>query len=379
LVQFLEEIASSLYPGSCLLVSPSSAYNYSIVNIIPAFSKFANDALPASVAVSLIASFPKELYVVRFPRIERDNVLNHTVFGHEFGHPIADDFITAHEQQTAFSAGLASAKQKIQADVHLSAMLDARTDPVEKSRLLSQFVDTVAALHKRGLQELISDAVGVHLFGISALLSSLDVFGQTSFDSAPKSPLYYPPPRYRLRLMHQALVDNQQIAGLMKLTFPPHLSDTAESTKSILTHLEDLTKVDHDKAEIGKNPIIRIAYEWLEETLSEAFQYARQRLQALRYTTDFTGSAFVALIERLALDIPPNEVGTWPDVESGDWRSGLLASWLVAISHSLNTAGTIKARLDALQTVHKLALKGVEYGVIQKHCKEYLAKKAVQS
>ena len=196
LVQFLEQIATSLYPGSTLLVSPSSAYNYSIINIIPGFSQLANDALSASAAAALTATFPKELYVVRFPRTERDNVLNHTVFGHEFGHPIADAFIAAHEQEPAFASRLTTAKQKIQSEPTLQGLLNKTTDPVEKSQLLSQLVDTVVTLHKRGLEELIADAVGVQLFGISALLSGLDVFGQTSLDSAPKSPRYYPPPRY---------------------------------------------------------------------------------------------------------------------------------------------------------------------------------------
>lgn len=378
LVQFLEEIANSLYPGSCLLVSPSSTYNYSITNIIPALSQLAKDALPSSVAASLTGTFPKDLYVVRFPRIERDNVLNHTVFGHEFGHPIADDFIALHEQQAIFAARLTAAKQKIQADPHLSALLAARTDPVEQSYLLSQFVDTVVALHKRGLQELVSDAVGVHLFGISALLAGLDVFGQTSLDSAPRQPQYYPPPRYRLRLMYQTLIANQQIAGLLKLAYPEHLAAIGEAAKGVFAHLESLTSENHDKAEIVKNAVIKIAYEWLDETLPEAFHYAEQRLKAVIYTPDFSGKAFIALVERLALDIPPNEVGLWPALEPGEWRSGLLASWLVAIAHSLDTAGTAKSRLDGLKTVHKLALKGVEYGVIQKQCKEYLDKQGSQ-
>jgi len=373
LVQFLEEIANGLYPGSCLLVSPSSAYNYSIINIIPAFSKLAMDALPASVAASLTGTFPKELYVVRFPRTERDNVLNHTVFGHEFGHPIADDFIAAHEQQATFSNRLSDAKQKIQTDPTLLGLLNRLSDPVEKSQRLSQFLDTVATIHKRGLQELIADAVGVHLFGPSILFSSLDIFGQTSLDSAPKRPLYYPPPRYRLRLMHMALEADQQLTSLDKLKFPAHLDDVQQSTRSVLTHLGQLVGEQHDRIEIGKNALAKIAYEWLEQTLPEAFQFAAGRIQSLRYVPDFKGQGFLALVERLALHVPPNEVGKWPNLEIGDWRAGLLASWLVAIAKAVETGGTPATRLKDLQTVHKLALKGVEYGVIQKQCNEYLA------
>jgi hypothetical protein len=374
LVQFLEQIANSLYPGSTLLVSPTSAYNYSIINIIPAFSKLANDALSASAATALTATFPKELYVVRFPRTERDNVLNHTVFGHEFGHPIADAFIAAHEQQPAFSSRLTIAKQKIQSEPTLQGLLNKTTDPVEKSQLLSHFVDTVVTLHKRGLEELIADAVGVQLFGISALLAGLDVFGQTSLDSAPKPPRYYPPPRYRLRLMHQALQDDKQLPTLAKLKFPTDLADVAESTLGVLAHLDQLVSQQHDKAQIAKNVIAKIAYEWLDATLPEAIQFASQRLQSLRYATNFKGTSFISLIERLALHVPPNEVGKWPKLAVGDWREGLLASWLVAISKSVEKNGTPASRLKDLGTVHKLALKGVEYGVIQKQCIEHLVK-----
>jgi hypothetical protein len=379
LVQFLEEIANSLYPGSSLLVSPSSTYNYSIINIIPAFSKLAEDSLPASAATSLTSTFPKALYVVRFPRTERDNVLNHTVFGHEFGHPIADDFIAAHEQQASFASRLGSATQKIQAEPTLLGLLNKAADAVERSQLLNQFVDTVVTIHRRGLQELVSDAVGVKLFSVSALLSSMDVFGQASLDSAPRRPLYYPPPRYRLRLMHQALESEQQLSNLERLQIPAHLVGVQESTRGVLAQLARIVSEDHDKTEISKNAIAKIAYEWLEETLPEAFQFASDRLKDMRYTPIFDDGNFVALIERLALHVPPNEVGTWPKVETIDWRSGLLASWLVAISKSVDVDGTPATRLKELQTVHKLALKGVEYGVIQKQCDAHLTKQAAQS
>jgi hypothetical protein len=379
LVQFLQEIANNLYPGSCLLVSPSSAYNYSIVNIIPDFSKLAKNALPASVAAALIATFPKELYVVRFPRTERDNVLNHTVFGHEFGHPIADAFVAAHERQPEFAARLSDVKQKIQSDPTIQGLLSKAADPVEQSQLLNHAVDTVVTLHRRGLEELVADAVGIRLFGISALLAALDLFGQTSLDSAPKPPLFYPPPRYRLRLMHQALLADKQLPTLGKLKFPADLADVQESTQGVLAHLDQLVSQMNDKTEIAKGVLARIAYEWLDVTLPEAVQFAAQRLQNFGYATNLRGASFTSLVERLALDVPPNEVGKWPKLAVGDWRDGLLASWLVAISKSVEKKGTPAKRLEDLGTVHKLALKGVEYGVIQKQCTEHLAKKGTTS
>jgi len=378
LVQFLEEIAGNLYPRSCLLVSPSSTYNYSIINLIPAFSKLAEDSLSASAAAALTSTFPKELYVVRFPRTERDNVLNHTVFGHEFGHPIADDFIADHERQASFASRLGSATQKVQAEPTLKGLLDKAADAVEKTQLLNQFVDTVATIHRRGLQELVSDAVGVQLFGISALLSGMDILGQTSLDSVPRRLPYYPPPRYRLRLMHQALEAEQQLSNLANLEFPAHLTKVQESTRGLLTHISHIVSEEPDKSEIGKHPIAKIAYEWLEETLPDAFQFATNRLKNARYNPNFTDGGFVALIERLALHVPPNEVGTWPNLRAGDWRAGLLASWLVAISKAVATDGTPESRLKELQTVHKLALKGVEYGVIQKQADEHLARQTTQ-
>lgn len=379
LVQFLEEIAGSLYPGSCLLVSPSSIYNYSIINLIPAFSKLAEDSLSASAAASLTSIFPRELYVVRFPRTERDNVLNHTVFGHEFGHPIADDFIAAHEQQASFGSRLASATQKVQADPTLKGILDKAADAVERSQRLNQFVETVATIHRRGLQELVSDAVGVRLFGVSALLSGIDILGQTSLDSVPRRPLYYPPPRYRIRLMHRALESGRQLSNLAKLEFPAHLADVQESTRGMLTYIGQMVGEEPDKAEIGKHAIAKIAYEWLEETLPDAFQFATERLKEAQYTPNFSDGSFLALIERLALHVPPNEVGIWPNLQAGDWRAGLLASWLVAISKSVAIDGTSESRLKEIQTVHRLALKGVEYGVIQKQCAAHLATQAAQS
>jgi hypothetical protein len=179
--------------------------------------------------------------------------------------------------------------------------------------------------------------------------------------------------------MHQALLADKQLPTLGKLKFPADLADVQESTQGVLAHLDQLVSQMNDKTEIAKGVLARIAYEWLDVTLPEAVQFAAQRLQNFGYATNLRGASFTSLVERLALDVPPNEVGKWPKLAVGDWRDGLLASWLVAISKSVEKKGTPAKRLEDLGTVHKLALKGVEYGVIQKQCTEHLAKKGTTS
>jgi hypothetical protein len=376
LVQFLEEIAETLYPGALLLVSPSSEYNYSIADLVPLYAALAKQTLPSSSAAALVSGLPKALYLVRFPRIERENVLNHSIFGHEFGHPIADEYIDQYEHEPAFAARVTEATQKIQADPQLNAALLSRSNPLEKSSLLSHFLDSVVKMHKRGLQELVSDAVGVHLFGPSAVFASLDIFGQSSLDSAPMNPSLYPPSRYRLRLTHKLLQDGKYLDTLAALPFPESLQQTKSSIAAILKYLDEVVSQNPDTAAIQSSPLARIAYEWLEETLPGALAHAQNRVLPLQYTAQVVGEEVVGLVERLALHVPPNEIGTWPTTKTVDWRSGLLASWLYALTHSLDSALPMKECLQSVQTIQKLAIKGIEYAVLQKQYQKHLTASA---
>lgn len=377
LVESLEAIASELFSEAKLLVSPSSEYNYSIVDLIPHYTELANNCLPLSSARALIATFPKALYLVQFPRIERENGLNLAIFGHEFGHPIADEFISAHEQLPIYVSRLAAAKASIQSDSKLSAALASRTNPLEKAQLLSRFVDAVVVMHRRALQELVSDAVGVGLFGPSILFSSLAVFGQTSLDAVASSPSYYPPSRFRLRLMARLLTDAGYIKGLSELKLSPAFENIQLALKRALDHIERLVQADSDVTATTADPIARIAYEWLAQTLPDALSHASLRTKGGAFAADRISREVPGLVERLSKHVPPNEIGVWPKAGIVDWRSGLLAAWLMTLCQIEDSSMNAATRRKALQTTQKVSLKGIEYALLQRQYASFLKKQVL--
>jgi hypothetical protein len=221
-------------------------------------------------------------------------------------------------------------------------------------------------MHRRALQELVSDAVGVHLFGPNAVFSSFDVFGQAELDSPPTRPEYYPPSRYRLRLMRDLLAKGGHANALRTLTIPDNLNSIRDATTDVLDHLDGLVAQTSDKAALLAEPLTRLAYEWLEQTLPNAILYAQGRVSAVTYPSEAIGKEVIGLIERLSLKVPPNEIATWPNQIAVDWRSGLLASWLTAFSTIVDAKLDIKDCLKSVHTTQKLALKGIEYAILQR-------------
>jgi hypothetical protein len=375
LVQSLETIAESLYSNVSLLVSPTSVYNFSIGDLVPYYRTLARGCLPASTASQLIQSFPPALYLIQFPRIEREDSCHLAIFGHEFGHPIADEYIKGHEQLAIYATRLAAAKQKIQADSVLAAKLSSISDPIEQSRLLSRLVDTVADMHRRGLEELISDAVGAYIFGPSALFASFSIFGQAPLDSVATRPLYYPPSRQRLRLILKIVDEQGQIAALDGIQSPASLPTLKQSTAAVLDHLRAISNSNSDQVAVQKEPMARIAYEWIAETLPDALTHAMVRTQNSAYSAASLSSEVQGLLERLAVDVPPNEIGTWPNLTPVDWRSGLLAAWLLTFCQQTDAASTPQERRDRVRTTKRVALKGIEYALLQNQYATHLSTK----
>ena len=92
LAQLLEDLCKTLQFGEKLVVWPQAAYNYSIQNILPDIKCPLVHLLSPEEQKDLFKEFTA-INLVSFPRIERDNILLHAIFGHELGHPIADSFL----------------------------------------------------------------------------------------------------------------------------------------------------------------------------------------------------------------------------------------------------------------------------------------------
>jgi uncharacterized protein YbaR (Trm112 family) len=373
-VDVLGEISRQLHDGAEILVTPTVESNYHIIDEIPRLCRLTN-ALSDERQEAVIARLPEALYRVHFPRIERENILNHALFGHEFGHPVADEFLDDYESEIRYQEHLNEAQEEIEKDSEIVEEL-AGADETMKTELLNHIQSKLSDIHKRALVELVSDAVAVHLFGPSAIFASMDLLIREALDEVPEHDEYYPPTRYRWRLTLDILQREGYIDALrsLQLTIEQQfIKDALDSTLDFLQHIVADTR---DRDALASDIYTRAAYAWLERTMPNALEYAHARTRHAKYNPALITSEVPLLVERLQAGVPPSEVGTWPDVKPVDWRSTIVAGWVFALSQILNSNPEWTHMREALRTTNRLTVKGVEYIFLQRELREYKQKSA---
>jgi uncharacterized protein YbaR (Trm112 family) len=373
-VDVLGEISRQLHDGAEILVTPTVESNYRIIDEIPRLARLTN-ALSEARQKAVIARFPEALYHVHFPRIERENILNHALFGHEFGHPVADEFLDDYELELRYQEHLNEAQAEIEKDSEVAQDL-ADADETTKTELLNDIQSKLSDIHRRALVELMSDAVAVHLFGPSAIFASMDLLIREALDEMPEHDEYYPPTRYRWRLTFEILQREGYIDALRSLRLTAEQQFIKDALNSTLDFLQHVVADTRDRDALASDIYTRAAYAWLERTLPDALKHADARATCAKYNPALITSEVPPLVERLQAGVPPSEVGTWPDVKPVDWRSTIVAGWVFALSQTLDSNLEWTDKREALRTTNRLAVKGVEYIFLQRELREYKQKAA---
>lgn len=81
LVKVLKDLFDHMAPGSRVVARPQAEYNYSIADLGAYFQRLVNDYIPASRQGEFTEHLSTPLKLISFPRIERDNLLAHAIFG----------------------------------------------------------------------------------------------------------------------------------------------------------------------------------------------------------------------------------------------------------------------------------------------------------
>lgn len=319
LTGMLEWLYAKLDINHTLLACPQSAYNYSIVDLLNVVKKSSKHLLSGEDAEEIFGDTPA-INLISFPRIERDNVLLHAIFGHEIGHPFADQYLSQDDigkNSAKFQAQLTRATARVEKEI--SNRLDPNSQFADQFDVRSRLVGQVIEIRRRGLQELLSDAVSVQVFGPSAIFAAREIFMTSSLDAPPELPSWYPPDRYRLRLMINVAKELGHWATLKKVA--PHIDDS-------LSHLEKLVGDHSDTQALEQDLLTSIAYDWLAEVLDDAVEFTLNLTKAAAYSPKDIENEVPKLLRRVPLDIPPSEIGFATKPTSVDWRSSILASWV---------------------------------------------------
>jgi hypothetical protein len=396
LVCLVEHLVKCVNPNAPVLLWPQSEYNYTKRDILPLLRRLVENVLPQATQDRIFSRFDSDVYLISFPRIERDNILMHAVFGHEVGHLIADEFL-AHELATQeYQQNLTKVMQFV------SAMKSSTGAPLtfqEQSRV----TDLLLRVRKRGLQELLSDMTEWVFFGPSAVMSSFGILSSTSLDSPPSLPSLYPPDRQRLRLLNKLfressiknsleaafngkqyvlpsiekkdgrrrefktisrffddLITRRNVKNVQNNVMGRDLTTTKAAFNLFLQSLDQISSVDDDRKIINADPVLKIAYEWIDTTLPIAQSWVEDRLKHAIFDHS-TIKDLADLIERLDFSIPPNECGIYPKNSPTSWQLAFLAGWLYKLQGKRLTSqsGEILTHKD-MQKVDSLVLRAVE-------------------
>jgi hypothetical protein len=228
---------------------------------------------------------------------------------------------------------------------------------------LQKWLRSVLLLRKRALEELISDTVGIYLFGLSALYAGHEIHPGAGVDLIPSDANDgYPPGRMRLRVSLELSRAEGQLDRLANFANDPKTGGAFSAGLSLVNRIESLVAADDDMKAIARDPYVSIAYEWVKATLPSAQAFAKRAVGAAIYPIASQEGECSGLVERLLDGLPPNEIGNSLSPVQVDTRSAILASWLISLDASQSNDASKK---EDFARLNEKTLRGIEYIELQ--------------
>jgi dCTP deaminase len=314
-------------------------------------------------------------HMISFPALERENILLHSLIGHEIGHLIASRFLTA----ARVSAMLATVRPDVERRTDEQMREEGLTlkslgdlfFTQRRNRRVAQNIEMVVSFWFRAVEELTSDVVGAVLFGPAALFATMEMAVQFGFDEGP-SPQnsFYPPWRMRLRYVHNILTSVcPSLFEPRTESSPPWLA-SGERDAEIFKFVADVERecsVKSDLTKIDEIALARIAYPHVDATMIEAVAFVHDSLREFKFNEASLRLSLGKLVERLDHGIPPNESG---DEQQSGVSVGLVeiinSAWFQKIiSHGADKEQNLDQREHLRKRRNRLTLKAIEFAYIQ--------------
>jgi dCTP deaminase len=385
-----EKLVELLRPGAKVMLRPMWHYNYATIvsdlrelylhelqeyeYYIPDFDVESNVVFPLGSA----------FHIISFPSLERDNILLHSVIGHELGHLIASELVERSKKDFL---------DEVQSQIEAATDSElARQDLTEESApLWYEQIRTTRLTEnskqclnywERAMEEILADVVGALLFGPAALFSSFDIAVQSGFDLAPSERNEYYPP-WRLRIREVLRIVDEVAKTLLsvkpdwfRMTAPMSLAERAKDlgldrdSRSGLVNdrikaVRDTATVTSDEKAINRNPLAAIAYSVLRRYIDIATAEIKLLIGARVINEKQLLITLPVLIERLDSGVPPNAEHDMPSRKLS--KIGLVDVLNSAWYHkaSLTIAPTAETDRELLEGVrsqrNRLTLKAIEY------------------
>jgi len=309
-----------------------------------------------------------EIYAVSFPRIGRLNCLYHVNWGHEVGHILARRWLKSNfpplwrEKQTKIAKALTE---------HVKA-----NPPPVTSDILDDFIKqtvfdslkTTMSLFRHGLEELLCDAVAVHLFGPAALAAACEFSARYYPDINPLGQSEYPPWRYRLRHMLDACENDLERCEEALDGDKKSLADRLTPYVTWLRDTNRFVESDDDQQAVDRHILTKLAYDLIETVWADARDDVLRSLPedvSAPYQLCDRLDTIEELVGKLDANIPPNEVGSWPETQPSLFEDILNAGW--AFKMKVATSGEDWGKSDDHARLYRLLLKSLEASFVHEH------------
>lgn len=408
MVEAVEAFMGRYVPGNVsFIIRPQWSYNYANESqFVESYKKWieAFTFIPEDQRTAVLIPFKeKQIYLISFPRVERLNALLHCAWAHELGHTIAAKWLNGYFKHIWSSIGQ-KVEEQARRDLEPLATsgqqeLFART---KLEQQVARIVRGAMECTRQALTELIADAFALHVLGPAWFSAAAEIASRSELDSPPTTSAYYPPWRYRLRMMARhvqpelAALESQyeRAAGEATKARNEHtlaVEKLAQASAQEGLQNEVMAKVKVAKAEAdakGREAECLSTYiRWLRMTLSiletradetvinrdlqtsVAYKEIEDKWDAIRSTALESVSKYnfvvslprlLELVERLQRQIPPNEHGKWPHVVPASFEDILNAGWI----QKLRIVGQ-PDEIEQITIVNQLVLKAIEVSYLQ--------------
>jgi len=357
----LQKLAESVVPDANVILYQQWDYNYSIITsdineyIANKLSEL-EIYIPQELYESILQELSKPLYLISFPYLEKNNILQYSLLGHEVGHLYADKILKSID-----------IKKRIFNDKNLVSILS--TTVVSKPQALSIIEDRWQRIFK----ELLSDVVATVFFGPAMLFSMLEFSLQQDIDTVPSPETgFYPPWRARLRICHK-----------MVLLLIPHFNSLSNGStllhsdkmKERIDEISNIISETNDIENMKKNKNIFDIFSNAEQYIESIFSQIIKDLGKDRLDEKTFFSHVDTLSQRLSNGIPPNIIDDLDINTNATLCEIINASWKYRISWEskiFDDDGEFNEEyLSERKKLNQLTNKAIEYSDLANKYKKF--------
>jgi len=357
---------------SNFIIRPTWSYNYAVIGdfwnyyqiVLSNWNWFPIEELKANLKnpkkQTEINAFEADesIYCISFPRLEKQNCLMHANWGHEIGHIIVNKWLTENFEPLWGKVEI-QIKQRIIDEIRKTP---PPVDPIFREIVINEEASNLTRnamdASKQGLNELLCDIIGVHLFGLSSLAAVLEFASRFELDISPLQCDYYPPWRYRIRKMFEYCQDDLNEHDCYPGEIVRPLIEWLNQSKQLANNTKDIDI-------INSAIVTKEAYVFIENNWNETQNQILDKLKGIfakPYRIPEKIKSIEILVKRLVSGIPPNEEKNLSFTPTS-FQDIIISAW--AYKFYKHSSDSDWGKKEDLNLLYRLVLKAIESSHVQ--------------